>query len=54
MGLLHCLLNEDTLCADAKENPLCVSVAIQNNKKMFGAINTTYKIFIAYFIYTLL
>jgi hypothetical protein len=44
-----CLMWAYTLCADAEEGTFCVSIASQNNKETFCAIETTYWIFIAYF-----
>jgi hypothetical protein len=30
------------------KEPLCVSIALQNNKKQFGANETTYQIFLQF------
>jgi hypothetical protein len=39
-----------TLSAEQMKGPLCVSVTYQNNKKPFGAIETTYQIVIVMFL----
>jgi hypothetical protein len=43
-----------TLCAGAELGTFFVSVALQNDKKSFGAIKTTNQIFMACSFYSLL
>jgi hypothetical protein len=55
MGLLRCLLNVGTCTVQMQRNePFSMSIALQNNKQPFGAVEITYQIFIACSFYRLL